>query len=196
MTPHEVYKTFLAVKQHFCNDTYDYKKYNGKIKGSIESFHKRKDRIFFEKLSRQKKDNEILDFFVSNFVIADNSSSVWMPDIIQYGNENYIEWQKRQQSLSYLFEQDLNKLTEKHHLLDVIKIENKRHPIIVKELLSGNIMIETVIILNSILNFQKTFDEELIDPIWEMISKKMKKYSSFLQFDRSKFVDILRQVAV
>ena len=37
------YKTYLAIKQHFTSN-YDYKKYNGKVKATEESFLKRRDR--------------------------------------------------------------------------------------------------------------------------------------------------------
>ena len=44
------------LKNHFTKEKYDYHKYCGKSRASIQSFYKRKDRFFFEKLSRQKDD--------------------------------------------------------------------------------------------------------------------------------------------
>lgn len=194
VTPHETYKTYLAIKQHFTKDTYDFIKYNGKIKASIESFHKRKDRLFFEKLSRKNKDDEIVDFFVSNFVASSDPSSLWIGDIIKNGNDNYIDWQKKTQSLSYLFEQDLRKVFEGKNFLDFLKIENNKHPKILKEYLSGNLMLETMVILDQMLTYREKFDLKLIDPVWELVSKKIKKYSPFLRIDVDKYKDILRKV--
>jgi hypothetical protein len=194
VTPHETYKTYLALKQHFTNDTYDFIKYNGKIKASIESFHKRKDRLFFEKLSRKNKDDEIVDFFVSNFVSSSDPSSLWIGDIIKNGNENYLDWQKKTQSLSYLFEQDLRKVFEGKNFLEFLKIENNKHPKILKEYLSGNLMLETIVILDQMLNYREKFDLKLIDPVWELVSKKIKKYSPFLKIDVDKYKNILRKV--
>ena len=57
MTPFEVYKTYLALKNHFTQAKYDYNKYCGKVRASLNSFYKRKDRFWFEKLSRQKVKN-------------------------------------------------------------------------------------------------------------------------------------------
>ena len=59
MTPFDVYKTYLAFKNHFTKENYDYFKYCGKSRASLDSFHKRKDRYFFERTSRQKNDEEI-----------------------------------------------------------------------------------------------------------------------------------------
>lgn len=194
VTPHETYKTYLAIKQHFTNDTYDFIKYNGKIKASIESFNKRKDRLFFEKLSRKNKDDEIVDFFVSNFASSSDPSSLWIGDIIKNGSDNYTNWQKKTQSLSYLFEQDLRKVFEGKNFLEYLKIGNNRHPKILKEYLSGNLMLETMVILDQMLNYREKFDLKLIDPVWELVSKKIKKYSPFLRVDVDKYKDILRKV--
>ena len=194
VTPHETYKTYLALKQHFSNETYDFIKYNGKIKASIDSFHKRKDRLFFEKLSRQKKDDEIVEFFVSNFVSSSDPSSLWIGDIIHNGNERYLDWQKRNQSLTYLFEQDLRNVFEGKNFLDFLKIENNKHPKLLKEYLSGNLMLETLVILDQMIEYRKKFDEKLFDPIWELTSKKIRKYSPFLKVDLDKYKDILRKV--
>jgi hypothetical protein len=49
MSAFEVYKDYLALKNHFSNKNYDYFKYKGKVRTSIDSFNKRKDKIFFEK---------------------------------------------------------------------------------------------------------------------------------------------------
>ena len=56
MTPFDVYKTYLALKNHFSKPKYDYIKYAGKTRASIEAFNKRKDKYWYEKLSRQKTD--------------------------------------------------------------------------------------------------------------------------------------------
>ena len=52
VTPFECYKTYVAMKQHFTKDKYDYFKYGGKSRASATSFKGRKDRYFFERMSR------------------------------------------------------------------------------------------------------------------------------------------------
>ena len=70
MMPFDTYKTYLALKNHFTKDNYDYHKYCGKVRASVDSFYKRKDRFWFERVSRNKTDKEVLNYFVSNFVMA------------------------------------------------------------------------------------------------------------------------------
>jgi hypothetical protein len=36
MTPFEVYKKYLALKNHFTKDSYDYFKYGGKVSASVK----------------------------------------------------------------------------------------------------------------------------------------------------------------
>ena len=56
---------------------------------SLQSFYKRRDRFFFEKLSRQKDDAEVIEFFVSNFVACDDPQSLWIGEIIEWREELY-----------------------------------------------------------------------------------------------------------
>ncbi len=39
----KTYVDYLALKRHFTTKTYDYHKYNGKVKVSFEAFQTRKD---------------------------------------------------------------------------------------------------------------------------------------------------------
>ena len=101
VTPFEVYQTYLSFKNHFTKEKYDYFKYSGKTNASITSFNKRRDRYFFEKMSRQKSDIEIKEYFLSNFITED-PSKIWIKEIIQNGEVRYTDWKKKSQSLSYL----------------------------------------------------------------------------------------------
>ena len=51
MTGFEVYKMYLALKQHFTKEKYDYHKYRGKVRASEDAFEQRHDRYFFKKLA-------------------------------------------------------------------------------------------------------------------------------------------------
>ena len=59
MAPFETYKQYLAFKQHFTRKNYDYFRYAGKSRASLNSFYKRKDRYFFERCSRKMADQGI-----------------------------------------------------------------------------------------------------------------------------------------
>ena len=195
MNPFECYKMYLSLKNHFTKDKYDFHKYCGKSRASVQSFYKRKDRYFFEKLSRQKTKEEIIDFFVSNFVSVSDPSTLWIGQLMREGEKNYIDWKKRNQSLTYNFKSEMQDiLTDKE--LNVIFERTRGHPIILKKYLSGKISIETLSILDKIFGFVKDFDGDIQDPVWEVVSKKIKKYSPFLNIDIFAYKKSLREIVL
>lgn len=195
MMPFDTYKTYIALKNHFTQPNYDYQKYCGKIKASVQSFYKRKDRFWFEKLSRNKTDKEIEDFFISNFVMASDPANLWVGSIIREGDRNYTDWQRKIQSLSYIFKEESEKLFSENKFEDVFDCKSG-HPPVLKSFLSGKISLETLVIYDRIFLFGKSFDKKLKDPIWEIVSLKMKKYSPFLNIDVFRYRKILKEIVV
>jgi len=193
VAPFEVYCEYLALKNHFSNPKYDYFKYNKKVRATVTSFNRRKDRYFFERTSRKFSDKEIVDFLVSNFVAVDSPSNLWIGSIINSGEKNYADWMKRQQSLTYLFKEQSMELFSENELENALNC-SKGHPIVLKNFLKGQICIETLVIYNKIFEFGKKFDKKLLDPVWETVSLKIKKYSPFLQIDIFKYKKILRDI--
>ena len=193
LDPHNCYKTYLALKNHFTKDSYDYHKYNGKTRSSLQSFYKRKDRFFFEKMSRQKSDEEILEFFVANFASCNDPQSLWIGEIIKEGEQSYKNWKKRNQSLTYIFKEEMNTLFENKSVEELFDIKGSSHPRILKEHLQGNVSLESLVLLDKILNFRKSFDKKLLDPIWEFVSMRIKKYSPFIHIDVFKYRKILKE---
>lgn len=193
MTPFDAYKTYLALKNHFSKPKYDYFKYAGKSRASVESFNKRKDKYWFERISRQKSDDEVKDFFLSNFVALDNPQAVWIGQLIREGESSYKEWIKRQQSLMYIFKQESESLLSEGNLEEVLDA-SRQHPIILKKFLSGNICIETLTIWDQIFLFRNKFDKQLLDPVWEIVSLKIQKYSPFLNTDVKNYKKVLKTI--
>ena len=193
MTPFQVYIEYLALKSHFSNEKYDYFKYNKKVRASVASFNKRSDKYWFEKTSRKYNDKEIVDFLVSNFVAADNPQSIWIGHIINSGERTYAEWMKTNQSLTYIFKEQSEELFSETKLENVFDC-SKGHPIVLKKFLGGKISIETLVIFDKIVLFGNSFDKKLLDPVWEMVSLKIKKYSPFVQIDIFNYKKTLREI--
>ena len=193
MTPLDAYKTYLALKNHFCKSNYDYFKYAGKSRASVASFEKRKDKYWFERISRQKNDTEIKEFFVANLVEADDPNSVWIGNVIRAGDIYYKEWQKRQQSLKYLFTQQSEEMLSESNLEQLFDC-SRQHPPILKMFLSGKINIEILVIWDKIFLFRNIFDKKLLDPVWELVSLKIQKYSPFLNIDVEDYKKVLRNI--
>ena len=193
--PYDAYREYLALKNHFTKNSYDYFKYNKKVKATVQSFYKRKDRMWFEKVSRQKSNQEVVDFFVSNLVSCPDPETLWIGEMMKKGEERYQQWQKKIQSLSYVFKEETQQLFEEHEFEDVFNC-SKGHPPILKKFLSGKISLETLVIYNKILLFGENFDKKLKDPVWETVSKKIKKYSPFLNIEVFRYRKILKEIVL
>jgi hypothetical protein len=193
VSPFETYQHYLSLKNHFTNPKYDFFKYGAKTRASVTSFNKRKDKYWFEKTSRKYNDKEVVDFLVSNFTATDNPQNLWIGEIINSGERNYAEWMKRQQSLTYLFKEQSNELFSENELESVFDC-SKGHPPVLKKFLSGTISLETLVIYDKIFLFGNTFDKKLLDPVWETVSLKLKKYSPFLNIDVFNYRKILRSI--
>ena len=193
VTPFETYQHYLSLKNHFTNPKYDFFKYGAKTRASVTSFNKRKDKYWFEKTSRKYSDKEVVDFLVSNFTATDNPQNLWIGEIINSGERNYSEWMKRQQSLTYLFKEQSNELFSESKLDDVFNC-SKGHPPVLKMFLGGKISLETLVIYDKIFLFGNTFDKKLLDPVWESVSLKLKKYSPFINIDVFNYRKILRSI--
>ena len=193
VTPFETYQHYLSLKNHFTNPKYDFFRYGAKTRATITSFNKRKDKYWFEKTSRKYSDQEVVQFLVSNFISSDNPQNLWIGEIINSGERNYAEWMKRQQSLSYLFKEQMNELLSENELENVFNC-SKGHPPILKKYLAGDVSIENVVICEKIFSFREKFDKKLDDPVWETVSLKIKKYLPFLNIDVFHYKKLLREI--
>ena len=193
VTPFETYRTYLSMKSHFTNPKFDFFKYGGKSRATVTSFNKRKDKYWFEKTSRKYSDQQILDFLLSNFVIADNPQNLWIGEIINSGERNYADWMRRKQSLTYLFKEQSEKLLSENELQTVFDC-SKGHPVILKRYLGGEISLETLTIMEKVFSFVRDFDKKLTDPVWETVSLKIKKYIPFININVYNYKKILKEV--
>ena len=139
MMPFDAYKSYLSLKNHFTKEKYDYHKYCGKSRASVQSFYKRKDRFWFEKLSRNKSDQEVIDFFVSNFITCTDPNKLWIGEMIREGETRYTSWKKRTQSLSYLFKEETESIFADSNFDCVFAMDGSRHPEILKAYLESHL---------------------------------------------------------
>ena len=193
--PFDAYRCYLSLKNHFTKDHYDYIKYRGKTRATHQAFYKRKDRFSFEKFARQKNDKEVEEFFVSNFIYSTDPGTMWIGEMIKEGEGRYQEWQKKVQSLTYLFKEEVNTLFEGKKVDDIFDCSSG-HPPILKSYLSGSTSLETMVICDRILGYREEWDKKLNDPVWETVSRKIKKYSPFLNIDVPRYKKILKDIVL
>tara|TARA_B100000700_G_C14878554_1_gene776918 strand:+ start:43 stop:642 length:600 start_codon:yes stop_codon:yes gene_type:complete len=186
LSPFDTYKQYLAYKNHFTREKYDYHRYGGRSKAKVESFYKRKDRYFFEKMSRKYNDDQVKDFFLANFVDTDNPQGLWIGNIIKTGEVVYKEWMKRQQSLFYNFKQNSEDMMDEYDYEEFFDA-SKGHPPILKEHLGGKISVEEMCVYEKVFSYCKDYDKQLDDPVWKVVGLKVRKYLPFLDIDRDKY---------
>jgi hypothetical protein len=188
MTGYEAYKLYVALKNHFNSDTYDYFRYGGKSRANVNSFEARHDKYFFNKLAKHKDTER---YILAN--IVEDNPNVWVGDLAneQTSEDNYKRWLKRQESLTYVFGNDLGQLDPTFN--DNLVVDGSNHPLLLKLVIQKKVSIETLIILNDLCGFTRHWNNHIEeDIIWPMLYKKCKKYKPFLKYDGDK----LRQIVV
>ena len=191
MTGFEVYKMYLALKQHFTKDNYDYVKYRGKVTASEKSFEERRDRYFFKKLATKYGDKEILNYFVANFISDPRGY------IKSFSDDIYTRWKVYQESFSYKFKQDVDSLLEdvvppyEQSFDSIFTIRKGQHPPILKKYLSQEITLETLVVFEHCLGFVERFDSSLSDPIWKQTRNSILKYRPFIEIDCKKYRGVI-----
>jgi len=194
MTPVETYQSYLALKLHF-EGKYDYFKYGGKTSASAASFEKRKDRFKFVKLSTKLSDPQILEYYLANFI----RGKEWIGDFDQ---KNWLEHKKVNQSLEYVYQNDIEKLLTLSNNFDILfKVDAGNHPKLVKAYLGKKVSLETLVILEKILQYRKQFDAKISETyIWPKVSLLIKKYEPFLDLDvktfRMKTLNLVKELAL
>ena len=93
----DVYRCYLAMKQHFSNPKFDFFQYDGRVNVKESTYQQRNDFYFVETVARKYTAQEIKEFLLATFVNSTNPSKVWIGDIKRNGKENWSIWQKKHQ---------------------------------------------------------------------------------------------------
>ena len=189
--PFESYKLYNALKLHFETDGYDAIKYHFKTSVKPTSFFNRKDKYFFAKLANTYE-NELKEFYIANF----KNDVKYVGDMLNEGGERYYRDHKKvMESLTYQFQTDINKLNDMDIPFDsLLEAEDNSHPLIIKLWMQEEILLETVVILDSILGFVERENKKITDTIiWPEIYRKIMKYRPFVKFDRNKCLNLLKE---
>lgn len=188
----EAYALFHALKLHFTTN-YDFVKYSGKTNVTKDQFMLRKDKFQFYKLSRKYKRDELFGFFVANMLV---NPKIWVGDLLSEDAESeYKVWQKTQQSLSYVFEQDLHRLFDSvNNPEELLRVVDRQYPLLYNLYMQDMCAKETLIILNELLNFLPMWVKKVEDDIiFPEFIKSCEKYKPFLNFDKPKMLAILKK---
>ena len=184
MTINEYYGYYIALKQHFSNQDFDFFKCNVKrYSRNINS----KEIDLFRKFQRcYKTPGDFIGLVISNF-LDDNIH------VTSFDDELFTDWKKRIEGMKHYFSNDLNFLV-KHDFNKLFEVKGGELPKIVLYTLQHKISIESFIILNEMLNFIPKVDNECGDYYWPTFKTKCFKYRPFLKINTAQYQEICRTI--
>lgn len=169
-----VYQNYIALQRHFTSD-YDWFKYQGKTNVSVKSYENRNDMLSFEKVAKIIPEEDYVDFFVCHFL--ENPKEY----IRNMSKTNLDSYKNKISNLPQIFKTDLEFL-KNEGMADCLKIVSSSEiPKIHTHTISGNINIESVVILDTLLPFIDKHQNEVKVPfLFPQHITKVTKYKPFL----------------
>jgi len=187
---YESFCLYQALKLHFTSESYNFMKYHGKTNVTKDTFMKRKDKYTFHKLSRKYSLDEFKNYILSNIIYG---KAGWIGEMTE---DSYMRWQKINQSLTYVWKNDIVYLMDQvASPTELITVKNGEYPKLLTETMQENIAFETLVILDDLLGFFEMWSKKISDDvIWPNIRIKALKYKCFLSYDKNTFKNYLKEL--
>lgn len=181
----KAYKYYLAIKLHFTNPKFNVFVNRGNVRGSIDKFLLRNDHQLFEKVAKQfQTDKELIQFVASNFMY-NNPSPVHN---LEEGMSNYKEYIRRKQSISRIFENDLDTILKSG--AQYYDFSGQKIPDVVQLYLAKKITIETVVILDTFDGLvEKLQQNNHLSLLLGEELLRISKSRGFVRFDPNKVIN-------
>lgn len=201
MTGYEACMMHMALKLHFDpSSSYDFFKYEGRIKWlTPEKFDLRSDRWFFHKLSKLYSDNTTCLFFLAaNFF--HQQKVTWVRDLLgEEARGIYLEKLRVKESLEYIVTGDLVRLLPHTHInpqdtfKQLVKVIDGEPPELLTLAVQGDIAVETVIALNTVIDFFSVWEKKMCDTIlFPAYKHRCLAYAPFLGIHKKNFREMLK----
>jgi len=190
----DAYCLYLAINNHFNTESYDFFKYNGKVPVKLPAFLKRNDKYHFAKLAREHRE-ELKDFLVANL----SKQKYYVKNLLDNECiENYKEYKKKKQKLSYCVIQDMRYLKDAYEDINIVlECENGQHPPLLREYLGKKIEAETFIYFDYMFGIFTDYDERIQEQfIWPKEKNKLIKLKPFVELSRLQLRKEVREVWV
>jgi hypothetical protein len=189
MNTFECYQLFMALKMHFTSPSYDFVKYNGKLKSATpQALERHKQKFYFQKLQKMKDPK---GYIIANMLRTDK---LWIGDLFSSeGEACYEAWRKRRESLYYTFTQECKSVLNPDFDSN-FRVRDNEHPLLLRNVINDAISLDSFLILDACVVFMHYWDRKLKDDLlWDMVSTKSRKYTPFMpSIDISKYKKFLR----
>ena len=203
----KAWKTYQALHLHFTG-SYDYFKYYGNASwGTIASMEK-----YFAKFENQTGFSWQRGFFTSlgkKYVVELDLIYYYLSQITQgkmypteFLDDYFVDYKNKMESFSLHLQRNIKVIVEYMREYDIkfnqlFDCDGINHPPILKLLLGDDISLETFTVLDICLDFTKTLDKKLIDPIWRDQKTLCYNYKPFLEVNvkekRKLIMDVLNE---
>lgn len=187
MSGYDAAKYYYAIKLHFNNEKYNAITYNYKTK---TRFVPENQFYSFQKIYNLYKD-DLVNFYVANFY--ENPKLSVFDLCLSECDFVYKKWKKRNDSLSYVFKEEVNSLLNEHTLNEMLMVQ-KNYPILMIKTMQEDVSVDTLLLLDSVLKFFNDWDKRIKeDIIWKNFRMRTNKYRCFMKIDVDKFKHILKK---
>ena len=165
MTGFQAYSLYNSIRLHFTQQGYNAFAYNFKSNVKMQSFERRKDRYFFERISKKFTNEKDLKMFFADNIMAEN---MWIGEMEM---ESHTTRDTYRQSMFYNFQRETKLIREnayKYNLTfdGVCKANSdKTDNLLLNLFMSQQISPETVAIIDHFVKFIKSLKSELNDPL-------------------------------
>ena len=179
MNGYQAYQIYQSLKLHFTRPSYNAVKYNFRTSIRQSTFENRRDRYFFEKLSRRYDQEQLIHYFTANFIC---DSNVWIGNMT---DDIYRDYTSRHDKLTYTFTQDMKTMANQGHTLEGICTtdDNGSNNPLLEALRTDEVHSESVILLDLLVRFLKRLRSDLSDPLGINIDliDMLQKYGLIMQ---------------
>lgn len=187
MSGYDAAKYFNAIKLHFNDERYNALNYNFRTK---ISFIPENQFYMYQRLYKMYK-KDLINFYVANFYENPKASifDLCSPE----ADEIYKKWKIRNESLTYHFKEQVNELLSENSLNEILLVK-KTYPILMVKTMQEEVSIDTLLIMDSVLQFFKDWNKRIKeDIVWKTFKMKSDKYRCFMNIDLDKFKEILKK---
>ncbi len=193
MTPFQAGEMFLSLRLHFTRASYDYFKYHGKTTMTREKFELRSDKFLFAKLTRAyQTEEEFRDLVVANCLRDPHLYSRML--LASEAHDRYLAYRKIHESLAYLVDQDYCWMFEENQDINYWLHVGQEYPPLMQAVWTQRIKIETLLVMNRILNFLPMWERKIRDTIRvPEFLLLCRKYDPLLSIDGQKSKTQLRK---
>lgn len=184
MTPFETFKLLMEMKKHFEKGKFNFHKQS--LRCNKQAFDKRKDKYYFEKLSKYR--DEEIHFNILALCLV--KESFWIRDCCsESALSNAKVLQGWIEGIDYWFNDELKKLNaymKKNSIsYNSLFLIVDDYPLIIKMIIRQEIFFPTFYLILRSSNIQDYYDRCLKDDeIWEKLSLKLNSLDGFIEYDK------------